>query len=428
MPTQAPEQPVTVRLERVERIPLPSRGYERLRPGPGRTRDEVAADQRERLQRATVELVAESGYRSLTVRAVSRRARISSGTFYKHYRSTDECFLSTYDLVCRRVGERATEAGLAGESPHERVTLAIERLLLDVAISPDMATFILRAAPASGPVFTGTLRSSALHIGRALECCMRTGTEPPLPQPLLEGVVGGLARIGRLQQASASSEEVTVVAAGAAAWVMGVCDARESFQSPKPRTPDTGGRPTAAGGPQVDRWAAGHGDDRGMILSAAFRVARRGYHQLTVPKICREAGVPRRNFSRHFAGLEDCFSTALELRVTGLLRAWQSNRTAAHNWKGSFQRAQELIRGAIDGDLDGGRLLLIDIFAAGTQGIDRRDELITKIAQTVRDTAPPGHKPTGLEAEASTAAAWTVLAVRITSRPGLPGHGGTSQG
>ena len=104
MPTQAPEHPMSVPVKEPGRIPLPSREYERLRPGPGRSREEVAADQRDRLQRALVELVAEYGYRSLTVRTLSRRARISSGAFYKHYRSTDECFLSTYDLVCRRVG------------------------------------------------------------------------------------------------------------------------------------------------------------------------------------------------------------------------------------------------------------------------------------------------------------------------------------
>lgn len=399
------------------RIPLPSREYERLRPGPGRSREEVAADQRDRLQRALVELVAEYGYRSLTVRTLSRRARISSGAFYKHYRSTDECFLSTYDLVCRRVGERAAEAGLGGRDPQQRVTLAIERLLGDIATAPDVATFVLRAAPAAGPVFTGTLRGSALHIGRALEDCLRSEGEPSLPQPLLEGVAGGLARIGRLQQSSTPSDQLSAVAEGAAAWVMGVCAAQEPLLRPGVRPPERYTGPSSAGGSAEDRWAASPGDDRVMILSAAFRVARRGYHHLTVPRICREAGVPRRNFSRHFAGLEDCFSTALELRVTGLLRTWRRNRTVPQTWKGSFQRAHDMLRSAIDGDIDGGRLLLIDIFAAGTQGIDRRDELITQIAQTVRDTAPPGHRPTGLEAEASTAAAWTILAVRLSVKP-----------
>jgi AcrR family transcriptional regulator len=417
MQTQAAEHPTSVHLKERGKIPLPSRGYERLRPGPGRTREEVAADQRARLQQAVVELVAESGYRSLTVRTLSRRARVSSGAFYQHYRSTDECFLSTYDLVCRRVAERSTEAGQAGRDRQERVTLAIERLFGDIATAPDVATFVLRAAPASGPVFTGTLRGSALHIGRALECCLRSVGQPPLSQSLLEGVVGGLARIGRLQQPFTPADQLSATAREAAVWVMSVCGARDVIPRPDVRTARREDRRTSAEAPAADRWAATPGDDRGMILSAAFRIARRGYHHLTVPSICREAGVPRRNFSRHFAGLEDCFSTALELRVTALLRTWRRSRTAPQPWKGSFQRAHDMIRSAIDGDLDGGRLLLIDIFAAGTQGIDRRDELITQIAQTVRDTAPPGRKPSGLEAQASTAAAWTILAIRLANRP-----------
>jgi AcrR family transcriptional regulator len=412
MVTPAPEKTTGVLLEERGKVPLPSLGYEPLRPGPGRTREEVAADQRDRLRRAVVELVAGYGYQSLTVRALSRRARVSSGAFYKHYRSTDECFLSTYDLICRRVGERATEAGLSGRDPRGRVTLAIERLLGDISTAPDVATFVLRAGPAAGPVFTGTLRRSALHIGRALECCLRTGVEPALPEPLLGGVVGGIARIGRLQEPGTSAEQIAAVAEGAAAWVMCVC-VRPPAARPSRPSPD----PPAVAPALADRWASTPGDDRGMILSAALRLARRGYHHLTVPRICREAGVPRRTFSRHFAGLEDCFSTAVELRLTGLLRAWRRNRTAPHTWKGSFQRAQEMIRSAIGGDIEGGRLLLVDIFSAGTPGIDRRDELISQIAETLRDTAPPGGRPTLLEAEASTAAAWTVLATRITRHP-----------
>jgi AcrR family transcriptional regulator len=63
------------------------RGRSRL-PAP-----EVRASQRQRLQRAVIAAVAESGYTDLTVADIVRRARVSRVAFYAHYRGKDDCFL-----------------------------------------------------------------------------------------------------------------------------------------------------------------------------------------------------------------------------------------------------------------------------------------------------------------------------------------------
>jgi AcrR family transcriptional regulator len=419
MPTDAPQRaPGAPPLEESVTVLFPSWQYRPLRPGPGRSPEQVAADQRSRLQRAVIELVAENGYPSLTVRALAKRAQISSGVFYRHYRSTDDCFLSTYDQTCRHAAERMMEAGQRGRNPRERVTLAIERILIDIVMAPQVATFMLRSAPASGPVFTETLRISALQVGGALEYCLRTGDGATLPQPLMEGVVAGLARIGRVETAGLGRERVPAVASDAAVWMMSVCGVspRETsiLVAQGPPGQHVGRR--VSGGRRDDPMRAMQGDDRGMLLSAAIRVARTGHHHLTVPSICREAGVPRRSFGRYFAGLEECFSTALETRALNLISVWRRSRTAQAVWSGSVQRALELIGSTIEGDADGGRLLLVEIFAAGTQGVESRDRLISQIAQTVRATAPAEQRPSNLEAEASTTAAWTILAVRLTGR------------
>jgi AcrR family transcriptional regulator len=418
MPKEAPQgAPGVPPLEESGTVLFPSWRYRPLRPGPGRSREQVAADQRSRLQRAVIELIAEDGYRSLTVRGLAKRAQISSGVFYRHYRSTDECFLSTYDLTCRRVAERMMEAGRNGRNERERVTLAIDRVLRDIAVAPEVATFVLRSAPASGPVFIETLRISGLQVGGALEYCLRTGNGATLPQPLMEGVVAGLARIGRVQGAGIGQDGIPAVASEAAAWVMSVCGVspQEAGLLVSTRPPSLSQARPARGRRRDVVLKAAPGDDRGMILSAAIRVARTGHHHLTVSRICREAGVPRRSFGRYFAGLEECFSMALETRAGNLISAWRRSRPAQVTWNGSVKRALELIGGTIDGDVDGGRLLLVEIFAAGTPGIESRDRLIAQIAQAVRATAPADQRPTGLEAEASTAAAWTILAVHLAS-------------
>jgi AcrR family transcriptional regulator len=416
MPTEAPQAaPWVLPLEESGDVLFPTWQYRPLRPGPGRSREQVAADQRSRLQRAVIELVAENGYRSLTVRSLAKRAQVSSGVFYRHFRGTDDCFLSTYDLICRHAAERMMEAGQHSRNPRERITRAIERVLLDIVFAPQVATFMLRSAPASGPVFTETLRVSALQVGGALEYLLRTGNGAGLPQPVMEGVVAGLARIGRVEAAGAGIDRIPAVAADTAAWVMGVCGVspREAGAwvtvGPHQGHSARGRRPD-----EVMRYTPG--DHRGMILSAAIRIARTGYHQLTVSRVCREAGVSRRNFGRYFAGLEECFSVALETRALNLISARRRSRPSQVAWSGSIQRALELIGGTIEGDADGGRLLLVGIFAAGTQGVESRDRLITQIAQTVRATAPADQRPSDLDAEASTTVAWTILAVRLAGK------------
>src|SRR5215472_18473993 len=64
------------------------RGRSRL-PAP-----EVRASQRERLQRAVIAAVAESGYADVTVADIVRRARVSRVAFYAHFRGKEDCFLA----------------------------------------------------------------------------------------------------------------------------------------------------------------------------------------------------------------------------------------------------------------------------------------------------------------------------------------------
>jgi AcrR family transcriptional regulator len=67
-----------------------------VRPGVRRRRDgarRVFGSQRGRLLEAAFTVVAEEGYRGLTVRRVAERAGMSSKTFYEQFSDCEECFL-----------------------------------------------------------------------------------------------------------------------------------------------------------------------------------------------------------------------------------------------------------------------------------------------------------------------------------------------
>lgn len=344
----------------------------------------VAAHQQARLQQAMIEIVATDGYEAVTVRSLAKRARISTGTFYKHYSSTDDCLLCTFDQICGRASRRMTEAVRNEPEPRRRLALAAERLFQDMVAAPQAATFMLRAAPTVGPAFTGDLWNSAMRLGAALELCIGSDSGSPLHPLLLEGVIAGLARIGGTLPLEAGEDEVRGAATEAVDWAMSLCAPPSSAELST----------TAAPRRLLDDDLGGAlGDERAMLLAATFRIARDGYHQLSVSRICRQAGISRRDFARHFESLEECFVAAVEERAGGAIEA------AVQGWDPSA--ALRLLCDWVEEDRDSARVVFVEITAAGTNGIDCRDRLIFQVARALSTPAPA--------AEASASAAWTIL-------------------
>ncbi len=73
----------------------------KLRPGPGMSPAEVERNQRTRLYRAMLQLVAEQGYDRVTVRTLVSTAKVSSRTFYQHFQGVHDCFEKAREIVAR---------------------------------------------------------------------------------------------------------------------------------------------------------------------------------------------------------------------------------------------------------------------------------------------------------------------------------------
>jgi len=56
---------------------------------------------RERLQKALMELIAEQGYDAITIQDIVDRAELGRTTFYLHYNSKDELFMSCHEAIVR---------------------------------------------------------------------------------------------------------------------------------------------------------------------------------------------------------------------------------------------------------------------------------------------------------------------------------------
>src|SRR5437667_7882729 len=73
-------------------------------------RDEVARDQRERLQRAMTELIVERGYQAVRILDVTQLAHVSRPTFYELYTDKEELLLSAYGDIAARTAETVLSA------------------------------------------------------------------------------------------------------------------------------------------------------------------------------------------------------------------------------------------------------------------------------------------------------------------------------
>ena len=89
----------------------PAERYRRLPTGAhGIDPEEVKRDQRERLQNAIVELIAERGYQAVRILDLTKLARVSRPTFYSLYDDKEELFLAAYDEIAQRTAKTAIDA------------------------------------------------------------------------------------------------------------------------------------------------------------------------------------------------------------------------------------------------------------------------------------------------------------------------------
>jgi AcrR family transcriptional regulator len=118
-------------------------------------RDVVLAAHRQRLLRATVELVAAKGYAATTVADIVAGARVSRAAFYEQFADKADCFLVATEEGCELMFDSVTAAPRALPSSagaHERLTSAIRAYLRFLVTEPEFARVFLLELFAAGPV------------------------------------------------------------------------------------------------------------------------------------------------------------------------------------------------------------------------------------------------------------------------------------
>jgi AcrR family transcriptional regulator len=137
---------------------------------------------------------------------------------------------------------------------------------------------------------------------------------------------------------------------------------------------------------------------RRRLFDAAAKVfTRSGYADATAEAIAREAGMSKATFYEHFDNKEDCIVALFDSANDLLVAALQEGRKASEG-RGYRERVNAAVRAylhVLRTWPDHSRTLLVEIVGAGPRAQERRDRMLTAIADYFADVnaaeAAAGH-------------------------------------
>jgi AcrR family transcriptional regulator len=366
-------------------------------------------------------MISERGYEGLTVRGISKRAGVSTRTFYSHFGNLDECLGMSCDAATRRLFERMTKSCNTYSDREERCRDAVDFLLRSAARQPDGARMILLEAASGGPAAQAQSHAATATCSRLLFDlfpALTLGTEGS--RRLAVGMAAGMIRILRRTLIAERAGDLPDVAAELSDWLLAVSRLRTIEHRPM-----SGGASRQAIRREPDPFPDRRDtilqpailDDRSTLLRAAASIAATGgVAGLTVAGIRSKTGISNRNFNRYFTGPRECLLEAVEWIATSAsakARAWADATPRGP------QRTQYLLlalcaQAARSQSL--AKLVLLQIPECGREGLLREDQLVThaSVCLEAEILASPAPRQT-VATEASAAALWQIASEEVAA-------------
>lgn len=395
----------------------------KLKPGPGLAADVVSADQRCRLTAAAIALVAEGGYASLTVRALSREAGVSTRTFYRQFSNVADCVRyasesTMLDALAEMKGPTSATRG-----GNDRPDVAVASLMRYFASNGDATNVALVGAFDAGPPVLARLK---FVTGTFEQLFAELWTVSTTRHELVSGIVAGVLRVVRATTLAGRTDELPALAPALTDWVSSIASLPVAGTDRRNSTGKTLGRSNAPLASQSWKSEAAPklADDRERILRAALKLSTaHGTANLTITQIRRAAGVSRRNFDRYFTNESECVLAAVEWlvgRAVAQARAWAcrnpdpTSRTYRLILALSAQAASNQAVA---------RLLFGGLLELGRDGLLCRERILAAGAARMQGDFSPSGPGDATAIEASAAAAWQMAEIDVMEglAAGLPG-------
>ena len=160
---------------------------------PNSARSKAELSQRERIVRATAQVVAEKGYAALSIPGITGVAGVSNQTFYEHFSNKREPFLAAFEASAFAGLAAATAAyETAGDRP-EAVGAGIRAMVEHVAGNELFARITFFELQTAGPIAldrADMMMDRFMDFLRPENAAKGLGTPPP--EPILQAIGSGI--------------------------------------------------------------------------------------------------------------------------------------------------------------------------------------------------------------------------------------------
>jgi AcrR family transcriptional regulator len=406
--------------------------YQRLPTGAhGLAREEVQRDQRDRLRRAIIELIAERGYPAVRIADLTKLARVSRPTFYSLYEDKEQLTLEAYEDIASRTSQISLAAYGVEGTPREKLRVAIGAYLDLCAAEPDAMSLFLFGAFGAGPAALERRNRSLETFERNAEAS-RDGDQAP-PPPLVALTVkmlfGGLREVAAARLRDGRAAELPELADELTAWAACYERMPPDAVRPKPiseppevlegedlvsdRARSAQGR-LPGGRHDLPREIVEKSQRERIVDATAEIVAEKGLGGLTIPAIASRAGVSHETFYELYPTKHDAF---LGAQKVGMHQAFSLaisayNRHKELSWPIAVAEGLRTLIDFLVAEPAHARLSIVDTFAASPETLEIRDQLLRGFAVYLN---PPERPPSdGIEvpdiaAEAVVGGVWQVV-------------------
>lgn len=357
-----------------------------------------------------LQLVADEGYDSITVRKLAGLAGVSTASFYARFDGKEECFLTSFTLVLDRIRGHVRSARSHHHDRRTQLTRTVEALLAEPTADPETARVALVDAFSGGPAALKRLRE--FEMGLEAEVKSSLSRRGAATSALVTNwITTGWFRVCRnvLTQEIDEAEEL---AAHLTSWGMSHLENGLIAIRPKESTEHH----------IMDCDAlSGHGrfEEREAILSATTKLAMSdGYWRLNVSDIRKRAGVSRAAFAAHFDGVDDCYLAAVAQLTHSYLSTLVVPAASMGAWVQGVHRAVATLTRRLAAEPEKGRFAFLGILEPGTAGLKLRERLIGELACTWERAVTPVERQSSLAAEATLGAFWGVIAQHLDANGG----------
>jgi AcrR family transcriptional regulator len=382
----------------------------RLRPGPGTPREDVLANQRQRLFGAMVASVAERGYVATTVNDLAEISGVSSRTFYDFFPDKKACFLATLEAMIEAAvayaSRGATEGnGTAGGDWEQRARLGFDAFAEMVALQPAAARLAFLESYCAGPEAVVLIENAVAGFewlaGQMLE---QSPERAGMPAEMISAHIGAQQEIARTRLRRGQEAELPDL--------MGdLWDFLLSYRPP-PEPLRLVGQVPKFGPETIDA----HDHAERALRAFAVVVAEQGYVNTTVEMVLKRGQMSASTFYAHFHGKDDAMLAAIDSACSQIMAAVLPAFRRAPDWETGVRAGHGALCNFLASRPALAQLIAVEIYAAGPAAVERRSEILQPLGELVAGGFERRPELPALAGEAIAGAIFTLAYKRLRDK------------